>query len=122
MAHFAELDENNVVLRVIVGVDYPYDGEAIYQNETGKVWKRTSYNTQGGQHRLGGTPFRKNYAGIGYVYDPQRDAFIPPKPFPSWLLDDETCLWIPPVAYINDGNEYIWDESVTSWVEVADLR
>jgi hypothetical protein len=119
MAHFAELDENNVVLRVIVGVDYPYDGEAIYQNETGKVWKRTSYNTQGGQHRLGGTPFRKNYAGIGYVYDPQRDAFIPPKPFPSWLLDDETCLWIPPVAYINDGNEYTWNESVTSWIEVT---
>jgi hypothetical protein len=122
MAHFAELDENNVVLRVIVGVDYPYDGEAIYQNETGKVWKRTSYNTQGGVHVLGGTPFRKNYAGIGYTYDPQRDAFIPPKPFPSWVLDEETCLWIPPVAYINDGNEYIWDESVTSWVEVADLR
>lgn len=110
-----------MVLRVIVGVNDPYDGEAIYQNETGKVWKRTSYNTQGGVHVLGGTPFRKNYAGIGYTYDPQRDAFIPPKPFPSWLLDDETCLWIPPVAYINDGNEYIWDESVTSWVEVIDL-
>lgn len=121
MAHFAELDENNVVLRVIVGVNDPYDGEAIYQNETGKVWKRTSYNTQGGVHVLGGTPFRKNYAGIGYTYDPQRDAFIPPKPFPSWLLYDETCLWIPPVAYINDGNEYIWDESFTSWVEVIDL-
>jgi len=117
MAHFAELDENNVVLRVIVGVDYPYDGEAIYQNETGKVWKRTSYNTYANQHRLGGTPFRKNYAGIGYSYDPDRDAFIPPKPYPSWVLDEITCLWSAPTPMPEDGKRYNWDEATTSWVE-----
>jgi len=115
MAHFAELDENNVVLRVIVGVDYPYDGEAIYQNETGKVWKRTSYNTYGGVHVLGGTPFRKNYAGLGYVYDTQRDAFIPPKPYNSWTLNEDTCLWQPPVERPVNDNMYEWDEDSLSW-------
>jgi hypothetical protein len=116
MAHFAELDENNVVLRVIVGVDYPYDGEAIYQNETGKVWKRTSYNTHGGVHVLGGTPFRKNYAGIGYTYDSQRGAFIPPKPYASWVLSEDTCLWQTPTPMPNDGLMYSWDEEYLSWV------
>jgi hypothetical protein len=117
MAHFAELDENNVVLRVIVGVDYPDDGEAIYQNETGKVWKRTSYNTQSGVHVLGGTPFRKNYAGVGYTYDSQRDAFIPAKPYPSWTLVEETCQWISPVSYPTDGKMYNWNEETLLWVE-----
>ena len=116
MAHFAELDENNTVLGVIAGVDYPYDGEAIYQQETGRVWKRTSYNTHGGQHLLGGTPFRKNYAGIGYTYDARRDAFISPKPFPSWILDEETCQWQPPVAMPTDGIMYQWDEDTVSWI------
>jgi hypothetical protein len=116
MAHFAELDENNIVLRVIPGVDYPYDGEAIYQRETGRVWKRTSYNTYGGQHSLGGTPFRKNYAGIGYIYDQTRDAFYAPQPYPSWILDEATCLWTAPVAYPTDLNRYQWDESVGNWV------
>ena len=88
MAHFAELNENNIVLQVIVGVDEPLDGEAIYQEATGKVWKKTSYNTLAGQHLLGGTPFRKNYASIGYSYDPDRDAFIPPQPFQSWPLNE----------------------------------
>lgn len=115
MAHFAELNENNIVVQVIVGVDYPYDGEAIYQNETGKVWKRTSYNTSGGKHLLGGTPFRKNYAGIGYTYDAQKDAFIPPKPYASWILNEETCLWQAPVPIINDGNIYQWDETIQNW-------
>jgi hypothetical protein len=115
MAHFAELDENNIVLRVIVGVDYPYDGEAIYQNETGKIWKRTSYNTHGGVHFLSGTPFRKNYAGIGYTYDSQRNAFIPPKPYNSWTLNEDTCLWQPPVAQPVDDNMYEWDEESLSW-------
>ena len=86
MAHFAELDENNVVTQVIVGVDEPLDGEAIYAETTGTVWKKTSYNTIAGEHRLGGTPFRKNYAGIGFTYDATRDAFIPPQPFASWNL------------------------------------
>lgn len=116
MAHFAELDENNIVLRVIVGVDYPYDGEAIYQRETGRVWKRTSYNTHGGTHQLGGTPFRKNYAGIGFTYDQARDAFYPPQPYASWTLDEATCLWQPPVAYPTDGKIYQWNEFLGDWV------
>lgn len=116
MAHFAELDENNIVLRVIVGVDYPYDGEAIYQRETGRVWKRTSYNTHGGQHRLEGTPFRKNYAGIGYTYDRIRDAFIPPQPYTSWVLNEDTCLWQAPVSQPADSPEYSWDEASLTWI------
>ena len=96
MAHFAQLDENNIVVQVIVGVDEPHDGEAIYVANTGLVWKKTSYNTFAGEHRLGGTPFRKNYAGIGFTYDAQRDAFIPPKPGDGYVLDEQTCQWIEP--------------------------
>ena len=116
MAHFAQLDENNIVVQVIVGVDEPLDGEAIYQETTGQIWKKTSYNTIGGVHQLGGTPFRKNYAGIGYTYDPVRDAFIPPRPYVNWLLDEQTCQWNSPTPYPDDGNRYTWDESTTSWV------
>jgi hypothetical protein len=116
MAHFAEIDENNVVTRVIVGVDEPLDGEAIYAETTGTVWKKTSYNTIAGRHTLGGTPFRKNYAGIGYTYDPDRDAFIPPQPFASWVLDEQTCQWNPPVAAPNDGRQYYWHEQTSQWV------
>jgi len=119
MAHFAEIDENGVVLRVIVGVDEPLDGEAIYAETTGTVWKKTSYNTIAGEHRLGGTPFRKNYAGIGYTYDSQRDAFIPPQPFASWTLDEQTCQWNPPAPLPNDDSMYAWDEATTSWVAVT---
>jgi hypothetical protein len=118
MAHFAQLDENNIVVQVIVGVDEPFDGESIYAETIGQVWKKTSYNTLGGQHSLGGTPFRKNYAGIGYTYDAQRDAFIPPKTYPSWLLDEPTCQWKPPTDYPNDGKIYQWDEPTTSWKEI----
>ena len=82
------------------------------------VCKRTSYNTRGGEHVNGGTPFRKNYAGIGYTYDEARDAFIPPKPFDSWLLDEDTCLWESPVPYPTDGEMYTWDEETTNWVAV----
>jgi hypothetical protein len=117
MAHFAELNKNNVVVQVIVGVDEPLDGEAIYAETTGTVWKKTSYNTQAGQHLLGGTPFRKNYAGIGYTYDSDRDAFIPPQPFPSWTLDEQTCQWISPVPFPNDEKRYFWDEPSVSWKE-----
>lgn len=116
MAHFAQLDENNIVVQVIVGVDEPHDGEAIYFQTTGKVWKKTSYNTVGGIHSLGGTPFRKNYAGIGFTYDAQRDAFIPPQPFPSWVLDEQTCQWESPVPMPTDEKRYVWDEFTTSWV------
>jgi hypothetical protein len=93
MAHFAQINENNIVVQVIVGVDEPFDGEAIYAETTGQVWKKTSYNTFGGVHQLGGTPFRKNYAGIGYTYDSTRDAFIPPKPDGNWTLNETTCQW-----------------------------
>jgi hypothetical protein len=118
MAHFAQLDENNIVVQVIVGVDEPHDGEAIYFQTTGKVWKKTSYNTVGGVHSLGGTPFRKNYAGIGFTYDAQRDAFIPPQPFPSWVLDEQACQWNPPIQYPSDDKRYQWDEQTTSWKEI----
>jgi hypothetical protein len=82
------------------------------------VWKQTSYNTRRGEHRLSKTPLRKNHAGIGHTYDADRDAFIPPKPYPSWLLDEDTCRWDAPVAHPDDGKMYKWDESTTSWVEV----
>tara|TARA_R110000868_G_scaffold195976_1_gene441765 strand:- start:1922 stop:2281 length:360 start_codon:yes stop_codon:yes gene_type:complete len=117
MAHFAELDENNIVLRVIVGVDEPLDGEAIYAQTTGTVWKKTSYNTSGGVHLLGGTPFRKNYAGIGFTYDSDRDAFIPTKTFSSWVLNEQTCQWDAPVPMPIDDKRYVWDEQTISWKE-----
>jgi hypothetical protein len=116
MAHFAQLDENNIVVQVIVGVDEPHDGEAIYFQTTGKVWKKTSYNTVGGVHSLGGTPLRKNYAGIGFTYDAQRDAFIPQQTYPSWILNEQTCQWEAPVPMPTDGKRYMWDEFTTSWV------
>ena len=124
MAHYAFLNENNVVTEVIVGrdedevVDGISDWEAYYGEFRGQTCKRTSYNTQAGQYIGDGTPFRKNYAGIGYTYDADRDAFIPPKPFDSWVLNDDTCVWDAPVAYPDDGQAYSWDEDTTSWVLV----
>lgn len=122
MAHYAFLDENNVVTEVIVGKEENEDGvdwEQHYGAFRGQTCKRTSYNTIGNTHKLGGTPYRKNYAGIGYAYDLQRDAFIPPKPYNSWVLNEETCLWEAPVAIPNDGNRYIWDEDNQQWVEIT---
>ena len=122
MAHFAKLDENNVVIFVTVGRDEDNGKEAELSARTGDVYKQTSYNTHGGVHALGGTPFRKNYAGLGYTYDAARDAFVPPKPYASWLLNETTCLWDSPVPYPTDvGTEenpkrYSWDEATTSWV------
>jgi len=119
VAHYAFLDENYTVTEVIVGKDESnYDWELHYGQFRGQLCKRTSYNTIGGQHKSGGTPFRKNYAGIGYSYDPQRDAFIPPRPFASWVLNEDSCLWDPPTAMPTDGNMYSWDEATTSWVEI----
>ena len=118
MAHFAKLDENNVVIFVTVGRQEDDGKEADLCARTGDVYKQTSYNTHGGVHALGGTPFRKNYAGLGYTYDAGRDAFIPPKPYASWVLNETTCLWDAPVAYPDDGKRYSWDEATTSWVEV----
>ena len=122
MAHFAKLGKGNKVIQVDVvsndvatteqaGVDFLNN---LYN--TRDVWKQTSYNTNGGVHKLGGTPFRKNFAGIGYKYDQTRDAFIPPKPnYPSWTLNETTCLWESPVAYPTDGQNYEWNETNKSW-------
>jgi hypothetical protein len=120
MAHYAFLDENNMVTYVIVGKDEgdgDYDWEEFYGNEVGQRCKRTSYNTRRGEHVSGGTPYRKNYAGYGYTYDEERDAFIPPKPYPSWTLNESTCWWTAPVAQPTDGKFYIWDENLLNWVE-----
>jgi hypothetical protein len=116
MAHFAKLDENNVVVFVTVGRQEDDGKEAELSARTGDVYKQTSYNTRGGVHKFGGIPFRKNFAGIGYIYDEQRDAFIPPKPFSSWVLNEESCLWESPVPIPEDG-EWAWDEASVSWVE-----
>ncbi len=122
MAHFAELDNNNIVVRVIVVADEnEADGENWCRNLLGGFWKKTSYYTQAGVHLTGGTPFRKNYAGIGYSYDPTRDAFIPPKPFNSWVLNENTCVWDPPTPMPSDGKLYRWDEDTLAWVEMPDI-
>jgi hypothetical protein len=125
MSHFAKLDENNVVTFVTVGRQEDDGLEAELTARTGDVYKQTSYNTRGGIHYTDGVPsedqtkaLRFNYAGIGFTYDEGRDAFIPPKPFESWVLDEDTCLWVAPVAYPGDGETYTWDESLGDWVEV----
>ena len=118
ISHWAELDENNIVTRVLVGDNNDPAGDEGYQwllDNLGGTWVKTSYNTVAGQHTNGGTPFRKNYAGIGYSYDESRDAFIPPKPFASWTLNEDTCTWNAPVAYPTDGEMYTWNEETTSW-------
>ena len=123
MAHFAKLDSNNVVTEVVVvhnDVATSESAGAEFLNNlygTNDTWKQTSYNTVKNTHSLGGTPFRKNYACVGYTYDASKDAFIPPKPFNSWVLDETTCWWEAPVAYPSDGKEYDWDEDNTQWVE-----
>ena len=117
MAHFAEVDENNIVLRVLVVDDsQESNGQNFLANTLGLggTWIKTSYNTNAGVHRNGGTPLRKNYAGIGYTYDSERDAFIAPKPYPSWILDEETCVYEAPVAMPTEGR-YTWNEETTSW-------
>jgi|TARA_B110000902_G_C13968525_1_gene460260 hypothetical protein len=126
MAHFAEIDENNIVTRVIVVADeHQADGENWCNNFVGGNWKQTSYNTQGGVHLLGGTPFRKNYAGVGYTWDASKDAFIAPKPYPSFTLNNTTCRWDCPINYPSDNSKlYRWDEDAyqadnsTGWVEI----
>ena len=118
MAHFAEVDENNIVLRVLVVDDsQESNGQEFLANTLGLggTWLKTSYNTAAGVHATGGTPFRKNYAGIGYTYDETLDAFIAPKPFPSWVLNEESCVYEAPVAYPTDGEKYTWNEETTSW-------
>ncbi len=121
MAHWAEIDENNIVVRVLVVSDeQDHRAQDFLSNDLnlGGTWKKTSYNTLAGVHQLGGTPFRKNYAGIGYSYDSTRDAFIPPKTFNSWLLNEDTCLWEAPIEMpVEEGKIFTWNEETTSWVE-----
>lgn len=117
MSHFAKLDENNIVVAVVVGRQEDDGLEAELSARTGDRYVQTSYNTQGGIHLGGGVPLRKNYAGIGYTYDEARDAFIPPKPHPSWTLNEQTCLWEPPVPHPNDDNFWNWDETNQQWVQ-----
>jgi hypothetical protein len=115
MAHYAKV-HNGIVEQVIVAE--PEFFETFVDSSPGE-WIQTSYNTKGGVHLLGGTPLRKNYAGVGDTYDSVRDAFIPPKPFTSWNLNEETCLWEAPVSYPADGQSYKWNETTTSWDEVS---
>ena len=118
MAHYALLNYQNIVTKVCTGKNEDETDtniELVYQNMFGQLCKRTSYNTRGGIHSEGGVPFRKNYAGIGYSYDEVRDAFIPPKPFDSWILNETTCLWEAPVEYPTDGQQYQWNEEMGTW-------
>jgi hypothetical protein len=117
MAHYAFLNADNIVTEVIVGKDEdgPVDWESHYGAFRGQLCKRTSYNTVGGVHQFGGVPYRKNYAGVGYTYDESRDAFIPPKPYPSWILNEDTCLWDPPIPYPEDDGMHTWNEDTQSW-------
>ena len=114
MAHFAQLDENNIVTRVLV-IEQDVVDTGLFGEPSSFV--QTSYNTYGGVHRLGGTPLRKNYAGIGYTYDKNRDAFIPPKPYNSWVLNEDTCQYDAPVTMPTDGKIYTWNENLVNWVE-----
>ena len=132
MASFAKLNSENIVTTVISvvnevitnsnGIEQEQLGieflKKLY-NEPNAIWKQTSYNTNAGVHSLGGTPFRKNFAGIGYTYDLQRNAFIPPKPFNSWILNETTCLWDAPIPMPNDASidrRYIWNEETQNWI------
>ena len=122
MAHYAFLNMQNIVTEVIVGKDEtegPTNWEIHYGNLREQVCKSPSYNTAAGEHKGGGTPFRKNYAGIGYTYDYARDAFIAPQPYASWILDSNKCIWEPPVEYPSDGKRYTWNEDTTSWDEIT---
>jgi hypothetical protein len=126
MASFAKIGLNGRVIEVVSVVnDVLRDSSGIEREELGvqflnelygwPIWKQTSYNTVGGIHNNGGTPFRKNHAGVGYTYDEGRDAFIPKKPYNSWILNEQTCLWGAPVAYPTDGQRYKWNEQIQNW-------
>ena len=126
MANFAKIGMNGKVIEIqSVNNEILHDSNGVEQEVNGidfltkltgwSIWKQTSYNTYGGVHNNAGTPFRKNYAGIGYTYDEDRDAFIPKKPFNSWVLNETTCLWEAPVAKLDDGQNYNWNEENQSW-------
>ena len=122
MGHFAFLDKNNIVTEVITGKNEGEEGinwEEWYGNFRGQTCKQTSYNTHGGIHSFGGTPFRKNYAGIGYVYDENRDAFYAPQPFLSWILNEDSCTWEAPTPCPGNTKMYRWEENTKTWIDSA---
>ena len=130
MATFAKIGLNSKVIEVLsVHNNELLDSNGVEQENIGidfltkltgwSIWKQTSYNTIGGVHKWGGTPFRKNHAGIGYTYDEDRDAFIPPKPYNSWTLNETTCLWEAPVSYPTDNKMYTWNESTQTWDSIT---
>jgi hypothetical protein len=114
MGHFAKVVDSKVIQVIVADPDF----FTTFVDSSPGEWIQTSYNTKGGVHQLGGTPLRKNYAGIGYTYDRERDAFIPPKPYPSWTLNEDSCLWDPPVPYPTDGKLYQWNEETQEWTEI----
>ncbi len=116
MAHFAKVN-SGIVEQVIVAEPEFFD---TFVDSSPGQWLQTSYNTHGGVHTLGGTSLRKNYAGVGFTYDSTRDAFIPPKPYASWTVNEDTCLWDCPVAYPSDGKNYTWNEDTQQWNEVTE--
>tara|TARA_R100001086_G_scaffold204644_1_gene120514 strand:+ start:424 stop:816 length:393 start_codon:yes stop_codon:yes gene_type:complete len=126
MASFAKIGLNGKVIEVQSVVnEVLHDSNGVEREDIGvdfltkltgwSIWKQTSYNTVGGEHKLGGTPFRKNHASVGYTYDEDRDAFIPPKKYPSWSLNENTCRWEPPTPKPNDDNVYMWNEEDKTW-------
>lgn len=115
MGHFAKVVDGKVTQVIVAEPDF-FD---TFVDSSPGAWIQTSYNTQGGVHTQGGTPLRKNYAGVGYSYDAVRDAFIPPQPFASWVLDDDTCLWNAPTPMPQDGKIYGWDEPTLAWKELV---
>ena len=121
MAHFAKIGKGNIVEKIdVISNDVAtteQEGVNFLQDfyKTSAIWKQTSYNTVGGEHKLGGTPLRKNFASVNFKYDQIRDAFIPPKPFNSWTLNEDTCLWEAPVAYPTDNQKYRWNETTQQW-------
>jgi hypothetical protein len=114
MSHFARVTAQGIVEQVIVA-----EQDFINTLSDKTSWVQTSYNTHGGVHTLGDTPLRKNYAGVGYTYDSVRDAFIPPKPYAYWVLNENTCLWDAPTPYPTDGKTYNWDENTQQWAEIG---
>jgi hypothetical protein len=114
MGHFAKVVDGKVTQVISAEPDF----FATFVDSSPGEWIQTSYNTLGGLHRLGGVPLRKNYAGIGFTYDRQKDAFIPPQPYPSWTLNEDTCLWDSPTVYPDDDKFYLWNEETLSWQEI----
>lgn len=121
MAHFAEIDKNGVVLRVLVTDNsLPNEGKDWLESRLGGTWVQTSYNTWAGQHLLGGTPLRGNFAGIGMVYDKERDAFIFEQPYPSWVFNEQTYSWEAPIPIPDETKRYQWNEDQLNWIEITE--